>query len=150
MNVLNDFEVAMLAAEIGIFEWPLAAAVVAGSQPIGETAIGILGPGPQQVAIGAILIHPSAAVTASDTNYFTITVNKRTAGGAAVPIANASSSLTAGSGPTGNWSAWTTVAMTVVAGAFISPQDVVTVVTTKTGTPQTIPQLYLGGFTTIK
>lgn len=148
MNVNNASEVGVTLAEIGCFDWPLSAAVVAGSQPIGETSIGVIGPGPQALALSSVYIHPSAAVTASDSNYFTFSVYKRTAGGAGVLLASGSSSVTA-SNPTGSWAAWTPVPLTLVAGAFVSPGDAITVLTTKTGTPQTIPQLYLAGFVTL-
>jgi hypothetical protein len=148
MNLLNDFEVASLAAEIGIFEYPNAAGFAAGV--LAEQAIGILGPGPTAVAIGTVLLHPSAVLTASNSNYTTISINKRTAGGAGVLIASMSTQLSGTGVGSGNWVAWTTVPFTVVAGAFISPGDVVTFTAAATGSGVTVPQFYLGGFTSIK
>lgn len=148
MNLLNDFEVAMLAAEIGIFEYPNAAGFGAGN--LSETAIGILGPGPQAVAIGTVLLHPSAAVTASNSAYTTISINKRTAGGAGVLIASVSTQLSGTGVGSGNWVAWTTVPFTVVSGAYLSPGDVITFTAVGTGGGVTVPQFYLGGFTSIK
>lgn len=148
MNLLNDFEVASLAAQIGIFEYP-GLALTATATELAETSIGILGPGPTAVAVGNVLLHPSAALTASNSAYATFTVSKRTAGGAAVPIASMSTQLLGTGVGSGNWTAWKTVPFTVVAGAFLSPGDVVTLQVLGTGGGEVIPQFYLGGFTTI-
>jgi len=148
MNLLNEVEMGMITAEVGLFEWPKIAADGGAGTATAETPIGMLGPGNVPIAIGAVSIHPQSALTADNTNFATITVAKRTGGGAPVTIASCTTKLVGGGG-TGNWTAFTPVAMTVVANAFISPQDTITVTITKSGTGVVVPALYLAGYPTV-
>lgn len=134
-------EVGAVLAEIGVFEWPLATAVTSPGT-VAETAIGVIGPGPANIAIGTISIHPAAALTANGTNFVTVTVAKRTSGGAAVTLATLATSTT-------SWVAWTAINMAVVAGAFVSPGDAITVKVVATASGVGVPQLVLVGYTTI-
>lgn len=145
MNLLNAFEGAAFTAEIGVFGWPKAAADGAAGNATAETAIGVVGPGPVNIAIGQVNIHPSAALTADNSNFATITVAKRTAGGGAVTIATATTK-TAGGGGTGNWVAWTPLVIPASAGASLAPGDAITVTIAKSGTGVVVPQLWLAGF----
>lgn len=147
MNLNNGFEDAALTAEIGIFEAPANTLSATAS----ETRLGLLGQGPVGAAIGAVYIDSNATFAASDANYWQFQVYKRTAGGAGVLIAQGSTSATVNS-PIGGGSgvtAWVPAALNVVAGAFISPLDVVTIIVTKVGTPANITYGVLG-VTTIK
>ncbi len=149
MNILNAFEVGCTLTQIGVFEYPTGGA--GGSAltlPQVETAVATIGPAPQGIEIGSVTINPSAAVTASDTNYCTISIFKRTAGGAGVLLASGSTSITLAN-PTGNWVAWVPVSLTRVAGAFVSANDVITISITKTGTGA-LPQFVLTGYTTVR
>lgn len=145
MNLNNGFETAAVAAEIGLFEYPQQVAL---SATQAEVPIGILGPGPMNVAIGSVQIHPAATFASSDANYWQFQVFKRTAGGAGVQIAQGSSSATIANPFTGGLTAWKASALTVTAGATLAPLDVITVVVTKVGAPANI-SFYLSGFPTI-
>jgi hypothetical protein len=151
MNVLDAAEVGYVAAEIGIFEYPLAAALT-GTNALAETPVGIIGPGPVAIALNQVQLHPSAALTADPSNNATITVNKRTsaAPGTAVPIA-IGVTVASGANSTGSWTQWKAVPLTTQtgAGSFVSPGDTITVAITKGGTGVTVPISMLIGFTTI-
>jgi hypothetical protein len=146
MNLLNDFEVAAVAAEIGIFEWPQSTVLTASQA---ELPIGVLGPGPVNVAIGSVQIHPVITSASSDTNYWEFQIYKRTNGGAGVLIAQGSSSVTLNNPITGGLVAFKAASLTVVAGAFLTPLDTVTGVVTKVGAPTTNLAFYLAGFTSL-
>lgn len=152
MNILDAAEVGYVAAEIGVFEWPKTAADGAAGTATAETAIGLIGPGPQAIALGAVQIHPAAALTADATNNATITVNKRTAAapGTAVPIA-IGVTAPSGANSTGSWTAWQAVPLTIQtgAGSFVSPGDAITITITKGGTGVVVPQSYVAGYTKI-
>ena len=142
MNILNGEEVAQVAAEIGLFEWPTGVL----SATTGETAVGILGPGTVSAALSAIQIHPSATFAPSNASYWFIQVWKRTAGGSAVLLASGSSSSSLNNPVT--FTAWVATNLVLVSGAFLSPGDVITAAATKTGTPSNL-QAYVSGFVTI-
>lgn len=139
-NAFSETDQAYLASEIGCFEWPKAAADGAAATATPETSIGVIGPGPLPIDLAAIVIHPSAAVVANSSNFATITIAKRTGGGAPVTLATLDTHLT-------SWSAWTPINMVLAAGSvFVSPGDAITVTITKSGAGVVIPQLYLAGF----
>jgi hypothetical protein len=132
-----------------VFRWAFAGDGGGGAAtPVAEVALGTVGPGPEGIPLGSVLISPSAALTASDTNYATITVSKRTAGGSPVTIATATTK-TSGGGGTGSWAAWTNVTIPAVAGAFVTPGDVITVSTAKASSGVVLPALTLEGFVTL-
>ena len=96
-----------------------------------------LGPGFSLVAGSAYFI-PQTAIVASDTNYATIQIQKRTAGGAAVTVGQLTTSLTVGY-PTGNIAALAPAAFTMVAGVTLLPLDVITYNIAKAGSGIIIP-----------
>lgn len=145
MDINYTPEVGAVLAEVGLFEWPKAAADGAAGTATAETSIGLLGPGPNQIAIGAVQFHTSAALTANDANFATITVSKRTNGGAATTLATATTQ-TVPTGGTGNWTAFSNVTIPVTSGAFVSPGDSITVTITKSGSGVVVPQGQLAVF----
>lgn len=116
-------------------------AVVAGTD-VAEFSIGTVGPyasGGMAIGGGTLTLQAGAGTfTANDTNFTTFTVNKRTAGGAAVPIAIGSTKLT-GANATGSMTAWGSVKLTAVAGASVAPGDNITVAITHGGTGLAVP-----------
>jgi hypothetical protein len=142
--------VAMNLAELApVFAWSYTGDGGGGATTaVGETVLGTVGPGNEQIALAGLRISPAAALTASDTNYATFTVNKRTsaAPGTAVPIATFTTKVTGG---TGSWTAWQAVAVAVAAGTFVAPGDVITVSTAKASSGVVLPQLTLAGFVAI-
>lgn len=136
-NYTPDVGLALLAQ--GLFNYPVPA--ITGGTDV-ETVADMQGSN-APAAIGSVYFVPGGAVVASDTNYTTITVAKRTNGGAPTTIATLVTKITGGSG---NLTAFKPVAMTVVPGAFLSAGDVVTVAATHTGTGLSIPQSQVCGF----
>lgn len=101
-----------------------------------ETIFGKVGPG-SGGTIGAVYFTPAASLTANDSNYATIQVQKRTAGGAPTTVAQATTQ-TSGGGGTGSWTAWKPVAIAISAGA-VSALDALTFNIGKTGTGVVVP-----------
>jgi hypothetical protein len=150
-DVNYGFEMGMVTVETPLFGYPKQSADGSAAATTAETPIGIIGAGTVGIALAAISIHPSAALTADNTNNATITVNKRTVAAPGTPVALAIATTSiAGANSTGNWVAFTTFNMTLVAGAFLAPGDEITVVITKGGTGVVIPALFLGGFMTAR
>ena len=105
-----------------------------------ETSLGAIGV-TSGLQIGKVTVTPQvvgSTLTASATVFTTITVSKRTAGGAPVTIAQATTNLTANGG-TGNWVAWVPVNIPVIAGAAVADGDVITVLTTHASNGTQIP-----------
>lgn len=96
-----------------------------------ETPIGAVG---AACTIGTIYYSPAAALTSDNTNFATIRVKKRTAGGAAVTIASVTTKIT----DSGDWTAWKPVSLTISAGALASG-DVLTYDITKSGLGVAVP-----------
>lgn len=102
-----------------------------------ETPNGLIGPntsGP----LGSVYFVPNAtALTASNSNYLTFTVSKRTAGGAPVTIAQVTTQLA----PTGsgNWTAWQAVPIPLVGSPTLAALDALTYSTTHTGSGVILP-----------
>lgn len=142
-------EVAATVSEMGVVDYLKAADTQDGG---GETLVGVIGPGAANIALSTCNFAPAAALTASDTQFATITVYKRT------PLADASTVLTqlgsvttktSGSGGTGSWSQNAPVSIPVDAGAYVAPGDVVTVGVAKTGGGVVVPAGQLNCYTTI-
>jgi hypothetical protein len=150
-DVNYGFEMGMVTVETPLFGYPKQTQDTAAGTATAETPIGIIGPGTVGIALAAIQIHPSSALTADNTNNATITVFKRTsaAPGTPVALAVATTSIT-GANATGNWVAFTTFNMTLVAGAFVSPGDEITLSITKGGTGVQLNPLFVGGFMTAR
>ena len=134
MAVNNPSDIANTLSEVGaVFEYP--APSVAADGTVAETAIGLVGPGPISLPVGSIWIHPTAAMTATDaSNYATITVSKRTAGGSAVTIGQITTQPTANGG-SGSWVAFTPFQLTLQSGtgSYLAAGDSVTYKVTQTG-----------------
>lgn len=94
---------------------------VAGAMPIGHT----------------LYFSPQGALTADDTNYATITISKRTAGGAATTVATAVTNVAG----TGSWTAFSPVAVTLTAA--VAADDVLTITVAKAGTGVQIPNMVI-------
>ena len=143
----NGYDVAQTLATIGtFFEWPQP--TIAATTALAEIDVGVVGPGPNPIPVGQVTIAPTAAMTNTDnSNYTTITVSKRTAGGSATPIATMTTQ-TVGGGGSGSWVAWTPMNMTLASGAFVTPGDVITLKAVLTGTGNANPTgtFYISGF----
>lgn len=127
-----------LLASVGVACWNKTADDGAAATTTAETVIGQQGPN-VGFTVGSVTFSPHAALTSNDTSYATITVSKRTAGGAATTIAVATTKTTGGGG-TGDWAAWTPVTIPVSAGALVSAKDVLTVTIGKSGSGVVVPQ----------
>ena len=132
-------------AATALQSWPIASG---SNLTLAETAIGMQGNN-TGMQIGTVYIVPTAAVTASDSTFWTITVGKRTAGGSRSTIATATTKTSA-SGGTGSWTAFVPVAIPVSAGAYLAPGDVVTLQIAVTSTPGTFPASQLEIFVAVE
>lgn len=83
---------------------------------------------------------PSAALTANDTNYATLLLDKRLSSdyGTAVNVATETTETT-GSGGSGNWTAFTPVTLGALAQTVLENGALLTVEITKTGTGVIVP-----------
>ncbi|HSY22326.1 MAG TPA: hypothetical protein VK841_09440 [Polyangiaceae bacterium] len=131
-NYLPDVANAVVSQEIKSFAFPATAATA----DLAEVQVGTVGPG-ASIALGSVQICTGGTLTANNSNYYTITINKRTAAapGTAVPIATGTTQITG----TGSWAAFTAVALPVVSGAFVSPGDVITIAAVHTASGVAIP-----------
>lgn len=127
----------------GFFNYPVPA-ITAGT-PLAEVVVDMQG---RNVGCGVAeidLIVSGAGVTASDTNFATITVSKRTNGGAPVTLATATTK-TSGSGGLGNITAFVPTKIPLSGSPVVSAADVVTVTVAHTGSGVSIPASQLVGF----
>src|SRR5438552_18303371 len=90
-----SYDVAALAVAQGVVDYLAAATLIDGGN---ETPAMVVGPGPSSIPISGCKFAPSAALTASNTQYASLTVSKRT------PLADASTTQAT--------IAWTTTAIT--------------------------------------
>jgi hypothetical protein len=137
-------------ASVALVDSPVIAGQTAGTDTA-ETYCGMVGPGSDGTGapVGSVYLVPiSAGLTASDTLYDTITVTKRTAGGATVTIASATTKTT-GSGGTGSWTQYKPVPLTVVAGATLAGLDEVGVAVTHASTGTTYPSFAICVFPSV-
>ena len=141
VNSVSD--IGYTVSEIGaFFDWPQTAG---GTSSIAEESIGVVGPGPQTIPIGAIILHPTSLLAISGSAYLTVNVYKRTAGSSQVLIGT----TTPFPGGTA-WAAFTPLSLTLQtgAGSFVSPNDTITMAITDTGSA-TIPVFVVAGFTKV-
>ena len=96
---------------------------------------------PVDVTITGIFVEPAAALTASDTNYATITVSRRDAGAGNKATVVSKSTQTAGSGGTGSWNAFGAVSLGGLSNATLTDGQKLTVEVTKTGLGVALPIL---------
>lgn len=108
------------------------AAQTAGTD-IAETPNGFV-PTTQGGNVVAAVYIPISALTANNSNYLTITIFKRTAGGASVQLALVTTQITG----SGNWTAWVPVPIPITAPA-VAAGDVLTFTVTHTGTGVALP-----------
>jgi len=111
-----------------------------------ETPVGMVAP-TAGGDVKSLYYVPNNALTANDTTYATITVNKRTNGGAPVVIGSVTTQTTAGGG-SGNWTAWVPVQIPIVAGSTVAALDVLTYAITKASTGVVVRAGQLLGFAT--
>jgi hypothetical protein len=104
----------------------------------GETRVGEVG---ETGSIATALVVPNAALVASDTNYATINLYKRTNGGGRVLLASLITRTT-GVGGSGDWAKDVPLALTISVSA-ITAGDVLTGEITKTGTGVVVPSFAL-------
>lgn len=129
-------EVTATATATPIAQWVKSAADGTAATATSETVVGIVN---AAGTIGAVKFAPAAALTGDPTNNAVITLQKRTAGGAATTIA----SLTT----TASWTQWSPVTITISAGA-VAAGDALTVNITKGGTGVVVPAGVLDVFLT--
>lgn len=142
MDINNSFETAVISVETGLFNWPKTVAEAA-SVAVSETPVGLMGPGPQGIPVGSCYFHTGAALTHNASNYATLLVQKRTAGGSPTTIAQLSTNVT-------DWTIFTNVPIPLAAPIeYVSPGDAVTFSITKTGTGVSVPIGQLACFTNI-
>ena len=161
VNVNYANSIGNLVVETGVVEWPQATSTADAALAIAESPMGLVGPGPDQIPITTCYYHTQSALTASQSNYATISVYKRNAllgDGATTQtliaqtntVTNAADAgLDAAAGATGSWSAFQNVVIPALAGAYISPGDAVTFAMTKTGTGVVVPIGQVACFTSI-
>jgi len=154
--VNNTFQVGVTLAEIPFVSWAKTAADSTPDAATAETTISVVGPGPTAIPLGAAYFNPAATLTASDSLPATINVYKRNAfatdggGGSTATLIASQSTATVADGGSGSWYSYTPVALNVVAGAYVSPGDSITVTITKVGAGTTVPQGQLSLFTSIQ
>jgi hypothetical protein len=140
MQANNPADIANNLAGQEFKAW-LLAAVTAGVD-VGEFSIGTVGTSAGSgMGLGAATITLQAGAgtfAASNSNFTTFTVNKRTAGGAPVVLAIGSTTVS-GANSTGSMTAWGHVNLTIQAGASVAPGDNITVAITHGGSGLAIP-----------
>lgn len=147
-DVNNAFEMGVIAVETDLFQWPATAAIP--TTGLAETPVGLFGPGPQSIAIGSCYYHTQGSLVASNSNYETLTVAKRTNGGSPTTIASATTKLSANGG-TGNWTAFSNVNIPLAAAVeYVNPGDSITFSVTESGSGVSIPVGMLACFTTLR
>ena len=124
-NYLPDVANAIVAQ--GVFNWPVAP--IAGA--VSEVPLDLQGPN-AGAGIAAVYFVPGASLAASNSVYLTITVSKRTNGGAPVTIAIGSNQVS-GANALGAFTAFVPIALKLVPGSVLNPLDVVTMSIAVTG-----------------
>ena len=120
-----------------IAEYPKQSADGAAATATPETPIGGVGSvDTVPIPLGNCVIHPSSTLAAAGTNFATITVAKRTNGGAPVTLYTYSTAVS-------SFTAFTPFVIAPAGGAFVTPGDEITLTITKTGTGVIVPALYL-------
>jgi hypothetical protein len=91
---------------------------------------------PEGVTITGLFLEPAAALTASDTNYGTITITRRNANGTGQVTA---ATLTTQTGGSGNWTAFSAVSLGSLSNATLTAGQKLTIAIAKTGLGVSIP-----------
>ena len=143
VNINNNYETAVVAAETPLFAWPKIAADGAAATTTPETALGLIGPGPQAINVATCQFHTAGSLTFNASNNAQLVVAKRTNGGSPTTIASLTTSAV-------SWVAFTNVGIPLAATPeFVSPGDSITVTINKNGTGVIVPQGELACFTNI-
>lgn len=82
---------------------------------------------------------PASTLTADDTNYATLTVSKRAAGGGSKATVATASTTTTGTGGTGNFVAWVPVPLTVQTDNAVTALSQLSFEISKPGTGVVVP-----------
>jgi hypothetical protein len=112
------------------------------SKEAADTALGtttaerVVFTAPEDLTITEILLEPAAALTASDTNYATLTVSRRDAGGGNRVTIDSATTQTTG---TGSWTAFSTIPLDGVSNASVAAGQKVTIEISKTGLGVVVP-----------
>lgn len=141
-NYLSDVANTVAATELKSYS---IATQISAPGTLAETVVGAFS-GAGGAALDRVIITPASALAASDTVFVTVTIAKRTAGGAAVPVIVGTSKTVPGGG-TGSWVAWTPVQMPANAGAAVAAGDILTVTIAGTGGGQNVPPCTIEIFT---
>ena len=96
---------------------------------------------PENVTITDVIVEPAAAVTASDTNYATITVSRRDSNGSNQVTVVSETTQTAGSGGSGSWTAFSGVSLGSLSNTALTAGQKVTIAITKSGVGVSLPIL---------
>lgn len=97
----------------------------------------------EDITITGVTIEPAATLTASDTNYATITASRRDAAGANRVTVASMTTQTAGSGGTGSWTLFGTVALGTLSNTSIAEGEKLPIEITKTGLGVAVPVMML-------
>jgi hypothetical protein len=111
--------------------------------PILATSERVVFVAPEDITITGVTIEPAATLTASDTNYATITASRRDAAGANRITVASRTTQTAGSGGTGSWTLFGTVSLGTLSNTSIAEGEKVTIEITKTGLGVGVPVMML-------
>jgi hypothetical protein len=165
MDINNASEVGTVVAQLAVAETVRASDLtlqIDASTGVylasGDTAFAVVGPGTQTIPIANCVFTPNAALTASNTNYGTVSIYKRPGqysdAGSGTLIASVATAIppAADAGVTnasGNWLAFGSVNIPPVSGAYVSPGDVISYSTTKAGTGVALPQGTISCYTNV-
>src|ERR1700722_5582485 len=154
VSVNEIFSIGTTVAEMPVAAWKKLGADDGGPGNQAETPVGVIGPGPTNIPIGAVQFTPNAALTASNTAEAVISVYKRNTpdggGGTNQTLIASIGTATTNDGGSGNWCPYIIVPHKVVAGAFVSPGDTITVAITKVSTGTVVPAGQLAIFNTVQ
>lgn len=127
VNNLNDVGNALASQEIKSYPFPSTGATVDNA----EVAVGAIGLSAGS-AIGRVTYTTAGTIALNASNFQTITLTKRTAGGAPVTLATLSTAAL-------SVAAWVPAAFTIVAGASVAPGDILSIANVHSGTGVAIP-----------
>jgi hypothetical protein len=96
---------------------------------------------PEDVTLTDVFVEPSAAVTASDTNYATVLVSRRDASGGNRATIVSATTRTSGSGGTGSWTAFGRVSLGSLSNTSLAEGQKVTIEVLKAGLGVALPVL---------
>lgn len=98
---------------------------------------------PDALTVTDVFIEPAGALIAGDVDFATITVRRRDADGSNPVVVASATTQTAGSGGTGDWTAFGVVSLGPLSNASVSDGQKLTVEVTKAGLGVVVPVLTL-------